>query len=233
MGALHLQQPLLGQGANIGPEWGAPAGSRGGCRKHSPWEADPHPLPAPTPGWIPPVGESTHSTWKYTAFCFSFMLHCGFNKDTNMQSKATRQRELRRDRCQGSAGRGALGKAAEDTLPARTAPPETTPIPSLARSRCSSPPLPCGSQSVPPLARSEAAVRRGRGCLHYKSWWFWPGVFPSQGGMRRIVLLNKLPLVFTGEPSRRGTCTGVSAVKLRWQNAAAALKSQEVKPSDN
>lgn len=166
-------------------------------------------------------------------FLFSFMLHCGFNKDTNMQSKATCPRELRRDRRRWSAGREALGKVAEDTLPARTAPPETTSILSLAHYRPSSPPLPCGAQSVPPLARAEAAARRGRDCLYCKSWWFWPGVFLSQGGRRRIVLLNRLPRVLTGEPCGRGTDAGVPAAKLRWQSAAAALKSQEVKPSNN
>lgn len=97
------------------------------------------PLPAhipPCTGSLGPFCRRNHTLClEICHFFFFFMLHCSFNKDTNMQSNATCQRELGRERsdaCQSSAGREGLGKGAGDALPARTAPPATPYILSLA-----------------------------------------------------------------------------------------------------
>lgn len=76
------------------------------------------------------------------------MLHRSFNKDMNMQSNATRQQELRRERsnaCQRSAGREALGKGPGDALPGRAAPqgPPPCPYPQI-----SWPSFPTGQQVI-------------------------------------------------------------------------------------
>lgn len=85
------------------------------------------------------------------------MLHRSFNKDMNMQSNATRQQELRRERsnaCQRLAGREALGKGQEmhcqeeqhpkDPLPARTHRFPGLPFPQGSRSSS-----PAGTGALP------------------------------------------------------------------------------------
>lgn len=109
----QLQLPLLGWGRHMNPAQGAREAFTGGCREHhpQPGQADPpqHPhsqaLPPPSshpalrrqPGSLLP--EKSHALpGNVPLFFFFFMLHCSFNKDTNMQSNATCQRELGRER---------------------------------------------------------------------------------------------------------------------------------------
>lgn len=142
------------------------------------------PLPARTQactGCLEPSWGRNHTfCLKNMPLFFVFMLHRSFNKDTNMQSSATCQQELRRERsnaCQWSAGREALGKGPGDALPVRTAPqrpphalslPAPTDFLAFLSPRAAGHPLQLGRepslephrvQTVPPLARTEAAAR--------------------------------------------------------------------------
>lgn len=90
------------------------------------------PLPSPSqPGSQILVPQKPHALPEIF-YLFSFMLHCSFNRDRNMQGDATRQQEL----AQSTVGRGSWER--QETLPATTASPKPpTPSPTHSHRLCS------------------------------------------------------------------------------------------------
>lgn len=122
------------------------------------------------------------------------MLHCSFNKDTDMQRNATCQRDS--GETAATPVREALGKEAGDT-PSKDSTPKAPPAPlptlslPLPQDSRTTPPKPCRAQSVPLLARKQARARRSNS-------WIFRLVF-SLPKEAEGELFYKLALVFTGE----------------------------------